>query len=377
MADKKIEEDKGLEKEIEGAVDRLFVEKGGAKGDAASPIPIETPRMKEMKPVGGIPPIPPLMATPAGPLEKLETYLLSLEWEITGENLRRTAEEVSELRRVLKDDQEIGSHLDHMSVVLDYMIQNEEAIGHHLLQFLFDSKETIKLLMRKETDPEIGIYKKLAHGGMEARFACLEEIRRATQPTPVKIEEREEKKEEVLIRPELYEDLFQKMASFEAKLDEMIVKMDQHLAVHERAVEVPKEKPQEEIVLKTEVTIFKIGEKLFGVESDKVFKLFKLPVSLRDKFIPAAKVRLKGIEVSMIALEPFFAVSEEERTEERQILILKDNGEYKGIMIDRILNRMVGAVEQGEGWGESILGMVRWTYEDLPIRIPILDLKKL
>ncbi|MDO9351060.1 MAG: chemotaxis protein CheW, partial [Deltaproteobacteria bacterium] len=119
------------------------------------------------------------------------------------------------------------------------------------------------------------------------------------------------------------------------------------------------------------------GEKLFGVESDKVFKLFKVSSPLCNKMIHFGNVRVKGLEVRMIDLGKSFSVSGEDQEEERQVLILKGDGEYKGLMMDRVLNRLSGPLEQAGESNEYLLGMIRWTYEDLPVKVPILDFEKL
>jgi hypothetical protein len=71
-----------------------------------------------------------------------------------------------------------------MEEILNHMIKNEENIQPPWIKFLLDSKETIKLLMRKETDGEINIYKQLAHLGIDARFSRLEGIRNTKIITP-------------------------------------------------------------------------------------------------------------------------------------------------------------------------------------------------
>ena len=85
------------------------------------------------------------------------------------------------------------------------------------------------------------------------------------------------------------------------------------------------------------------------------------------------KVRLNGLEVRIVGLENFLSISEEDRGEERQILILKRDGEYKGLMVDRVLNRLSGPLEQGQELNEYLLGMIRWTHQGLPIKVPILN----
>jgi hypothetical protein len=98
----------------------------------------------------------------------MEGQLLSLEWEITKENLEKTKEEVLALRQTLKEKPEAGSVLNLMDKVLDYMIKNEDKIRPALVKFLMDSKETLKLLMRKEADSELNIYKQLGYMGIQA-----------------------------------------------------------------------------------------------------------------------------------------------------------------------------------------------------------------
>ena len=89
------------------------------------------------------------------PGEKMETQLLSLEWEITEDNLQNTKEEVLALRRNMVEKPQITTILNWMEKILNRMIENEESISPPWITFLMDSKETIKLLMRKETDNEI------------------------------------------------------------------------------------------------------------------------------------------------------------------------------------------------------------------------------
>ena len=369
-----------MEKEIDAAVDRLFVEKGREPLKSASASPPLPGAFQEMKREveWEMPPFAPLTPSASRPIEKLETQLLSLEWEITKENLGRTVEEVLALWKGFKETPDISAILNRMVRVLNYMIQNEEGIQPHLIRFLLDSKETLKLLMRKEMEGDIAIYKKLGHAGIEARFLGLEELHEVKlKPSPVKTGMDEGKAGASLMRPEQMEKIIQRMESFSERLDKMIEKMNQHLSAHERPIETPAVRPGNGRPLKMKVTVFKTGEKLFGVESDKVFKLFKVPSPLFKKMIRLVNVRLKGLEVRMIDLGKFFSVSGEDQEEERQVLILKGDEEYKGLMMDRVLNRLSGPLEQAGGSNEYLLGMILWTYEDLPVKVPILDFEKL
>src|SRR3989304_4367036 len=147
------EEDfKGLDEEIDDAVDRLFIDNKGGSGKRFS---MESPILK----------------TPLKSIENMDAQLLSLEWEITEEKLKKTREEILALRELLKQKPDLASILSDMEKVLNHMIENEENIRPSWIRILLDSKETIKLLTRTETGGEINIYKQLAYLGIEARFS--------------------------------------------------------------------------------------------------------------------------------------------------------------------------------------------------------------
>jgi hypothetical protein len=409
MTEKKIAEEElmGLEREIDAAVDRLFVEKidpdGNSTGALSSTLPtspgpdrglgrqeetfqnvfdnfasrqqgIISDGAKEpmrdawetFSPSEPLPP-PPFTPSPSGPIEKLETQLLSLEWEITKENLGRTVREVLALRGGFKETPDISSILNRMVLVLNHMIQDEEGIQPHLIRFLLDSKETIKLLLRKEPDDDLLTYKKLAYAGIEGRFSSLEGLQEFKPGTSSQVPP---------ASPDLIEKIVHRMESFSQKMDEMMQKMDEHLSAHERLTESSVKKPANGTPLKMKVTVFKRGETLLGVESDKVFKLYKVPDSLSEKMAQLRKVRLNGLETKMIDLKSLVPISGESQEGGEQVLILRGDGEYKGLMVDRVLNRLSGPLETGGEFNEYLLGMIRWTYQELPIRVPILDFGK-
>ncbi len=383
MSDKTFIDDdlKGLEKEIEAAVDRLFVEKGAKTAFTAPSIePPQAASVSEKEKEaewGTISLAPPQPPQPIHPLEALETQILSLEWEVTKENLEKTMEKILAMKEETKGIPEIPSVLHRMARVLTYMIQNEEKIKPHLLQFLVDSKETLKLLMKKEMGPEMDLYKRLVLAGMEARFLTLEEFQEI-RPTPTAIPvESPPILPEFSNKPE-FSGILPKMELLSEKIDRLVEKMDQHLMAHTTMAERPVSSPQDGGGLpRTKITLFKIGERLFGVESDKVEKLFKVPKPLSKKILREKRLRLKEWEIRMVDLENLFSIPPEEGEDEKQVLILKIDGEYKGVMMDRVLNRLSGPLEEGTELNEYIQGMMRWTYQDLPIKVPVLNVSKL
>lgn len=417
------EEDlKGLEEEIDDAVDRLFVDKKGGitesflmessllesslkspKEESSTEFPILGPSEKpspfelseevdkkfeqERSPRPPSPPIPFLKS-----IEKMEAQLLSLEWEITEEKLKKTREEVLALRELLKQKADMTSILNYMEKALSHMIKNEENIQPSWIKFLLDSKETLKLLMRKETEGEINIYKQLAYLGIEARFSCLDgmidtpiappsldlsEEREKVPTSSLALNEEKEKVEILIAEGKRIEETLSKMDLFSEKMDEFLGKMEPYLSKIEQLCLKFSETLMEPRPLPVSITIFKVEERLFGVESEKVFKLFRVPNTFQEKYSSQQKIRLKGFEVKMINLEKILSIQGGEPKGEIKILMVKDNGEYKGFMIDQVLNKLSALSDKGGKIGECFSGIVHSTYQAQPIEIPILDLKKL
>jgi hypothetical protein len=374
------DEIKGLEEEIDLAVDRLFVEKkGGLKEsllmESQSVEPSYEP-VKDFSVESSFQPSPAPLPFQKS-FEKMEAQLLSLEWEVTKENIAKTREEVLALQRISKEEQEITTVLNLMDKVLNHMIQKDEHIRPPLIKFLLDSKETIKLVMKKEADSELSIYQQLAYAGIGARFACLEGLKDSrTTPSLLSVGVGDGREEIPTTGEKRMGQLLNKMNLFSEKMDELFAKIDQHLSGLSQGVERPSEGFVERRPLLVNITVFKVDEKLFGVESEKVFKLFKVPDTLYDKFANQQKIRLKDFEVRLVDLNTIFSVPRGDRKREFKILAVKDNGEYKGFMVDDVIKKLSTHPDIREGYGEYFLGMAHSTYQEEPVEIPILDVKK-
>jgi len=377
---------KGLEEEIDSAVDRLFVEKTGGPAETISKPP--QPPVKEQpfrvekdfdfESTSAPPPSPPPPAAPVfKAIEKMEGQLLSLEWEINKENLGKTKEEVLALRLTLKEKPEVGSILTLMDKVLDYMVKNEDKIRPPLVKFLMDSKETLKLLMRKEADSELNIYKQLAYMGIQARYSCLEELKEAKPERPAPGLREEIERSGIFIKMEnQIGELSKKMNLFLEKMGELYQKMDLFLLKVDRGSTQRAEPPIAIRSVPINITIFKVEEKLLGVESDKIYKLFKVPLDHQDRYVDQQKIRLKDFEVRLIDLRKVFSIPKGSRKAEIKILAVNEEGEYKGLMVDQVLERLSTQMETGGKYGEYFTGITHWTYQERPTEISILNLKK-
>jgi hypothetical protein len=371
---------KGLEEEIDSAVDRLFVEKRKELEEnlsTDSPIFEPSHEMAEESSVeSSFQPIPaPLPLSKS--IEKMEAQLLCLEWEVTKENIEKMKEEILALQKISKEEEEITTVLNLMDRVLDYMIKNERNIHPPLIKFLLDSKETIKLLMKKEGESEISIYQQLAYLGIRARFANLEGLKdtRIT-PSPLNLGVGKEREEIPVTGEKNIDQLLNKVNLFSEKMDQLFAKIDQHLSSLSQEVERPSEGFVEKGPLLVNITVFKVDEKLFGVESKNVIKLFKVPDALYDKFTNQQKIKLKDVEVRLVDLNTILSVPKGNRKKEFKILAVKDNGEYKGLMVDDVIKKLSTHPNMHGGQGEYFLGMVHSTYQEKPVEIPILDVKK-
>jgi hypothetical protein len=113
------------------------------------------------------------------------------------------------------------------------------------------------------------------------------------------------------------------------------------------------------------------------VESEKVFKLFNVPNSFQKKYSGQERIRLRDFEVKMINLRKIFAIQGgESKGEMIKILAVKDNVEYKGFMVDQVVKKTSAPSEKKGEVGEYFSGVIRSTYQEQSVEIPILDLKK-
>jgi hypothetical protein len=409
--------------EIDDAVERLFVEKkgGGVESFLMEP-ELSEPALKpsDLEPAMEPPPLEPLTESPIletpvtssllepsyelekvfegaekafeseisirppstpvpflKSIEQLEAQLLSLEWEISEDKLRKTKKEVFALRELIKERADIASILTFMEKALSDMIQDERNIRPPWIKFLLDSKDTIKLLMKKEKEGEINIYKQLAYLGIEARFSCLGKTPETSMLRTRPGEEKTIEKAEISVAGEKkIDDMSNRMNRFMERAEEIFRTMKQEISRLEETTRKPRALDVEGKSNRVNVTIVKVDEKLFGVETEKVCKLFRVPDTFHEKYSDQGKVRLRDLEVRVINLKKILSIPGGGDTGETRILTVKENGEYKGLMVDQVLRRLSTTSEVGEGYGEFFSGRINFIYCEQPVEVPILDLKK-
>jgi chemotaxis signal transduction protein len=85
---------------------------------------------------------------------------------------------------------------------------------------------------------------------------------------------------------------------------------------------------------------------------------------------------LRDLEVKIVDLRKILSIQGGRPKEEIRILAVKDNGGYKGFMIDQVLKKLSTLFERGGEAGEYFSGVIHSTYQEQPVEIPILDLRK-
>ena len=307
-------------------------------------------------------------------IENMEAHLLSLEWEITEEKLKKTREEIVALRELFKQKPDLALILSGMEKVLSHMIENEEDIRPSWIKILLDSKETIKLLTRKEKEGEINIYKQLAFLGIESRFSCLEGLKESkVAPSSLGKAEGIDKAELPPAGEKKIEDMSNKMNLFMANVEEIFRTMKQQITRLEGATQKPSAPPSEVRPKPLNVTIFRVAKRLFGVESEKVFKLFKAPNTFQERYSNQEKIRLRDFEIKIVNLKKILAIAGAEPRGEVKILAVKDDGGYKGFLVDQIVKTVLAPSEKVGEVGEYFSGVIHSTYQEQSVEIPILD----
>jgi hypothetical protein len=78
----------------------------------------------------------------------------------------------------------------------------------------------------------------------------------------------------------------------------------------------------------------------------------------------------------MINLKKILAIPGGEPKGEIKILAAKDDGGYKGFMVDQVVKKISAPSEKVGEAGEYFSGVIHSTYQEQSVEIPILNLKK-
>jgi hypothetical protein len=372
-----------------------------------SPAPVAPEPIKQPKPVsfdtldqleGGfdLEPSPAPVAPKAGPhmqppsylksIDQLEAQLLSLEWEISPEKLQKTREEVGTVRELLKQRKDIESILGFMGSVLDRMIADEENIDPASIKFLLDAKETIKLSFEREDEREFEIYKSLAREGIEARFRALGGVKKplgefaSSSPVEPRSEKTPAEKapaEKIPAEWKKVEELLPQWNHFFERAESLLQRIEQRFSELEKRSGAPPGSSAKETLPSMDITVFKSYGKLYGVESQKIMKLYKVPLSFEERYGDRPKVRIKGKDVTLVDLKKMFPDELWLPAETSRLLMIQGEGKFKGLIVEEVLKRIISSPSDRGKNGKPVLGLIHWNYQAHPVEVPILDVEGL
>jgi hypothetical protein len=129
-----------LEADIDKAIDELFVQKSEASKPAAEPEAEAEPAQETAEPDVDL-------------LEPLKESLLSLDWEISKENIQRCEEELRAVSEKLGDDRHVAAVIKMNLGVLKYLHATKEAATPSSIQFLHAATQRLDLF-HKVPSPE-------------------------------------------------------------------------------------------------------------------------------------------------------------------------------------------------------------------------------
>jgi len=361
----------------------LFAEKPSPPSRVPTPLPTEEPALEagvreaEQDLFAELPSRAPSVSPPVSdPLENLETQLLSLEWEITNERIEKSRERVIELRSHWTGQPQIVSVSTRMEKVLDSMLKSDANIRPPMIKFLIDAKDTIRVLSQGEATDETRIARQLAYDGIEARFLALTGLSEARAQKPsreIGVASGRGSEAEMKNVAEIADEIHR----LSATMQEVLAKIEERLSRLEQQALSPREETVPRSSSGLTVMVFRLEERVFGVPSKQIFKLFSVPVAFRHKIADQLRIRVKDIDVKLVDLKKLFSIPGNERDREFKILVVKDEVEYKGLMIEQVLQKVSTHSDLGKDEGDYLMGSIPWTYQEHPVEISVLDVKKL
>jgi hypothetical protein len=311
-------------------------------------------------------------------MDQFEAQLLSLEWEITEEKIGKAIEETKALRPFFPQRDDLGPLLEGMEKVMEDMKADQTRIHPSMISFLLDGKETLKLMLREGDDPDLTLCQKLALDGFKARFTLLQQEQ---QSSPVSDLGRPgEETPEPVIPPEIRgpEEIPSRVQAFLARAEDLLQRIEQRLQKMERMqVEPPLIPLGGRTSFARDITVFKVYGKLYGVESESVLKVLKVPLGFQERYGHLPRIRIREEEVALVDLPRILPEESWGSGGVKKLVMIRGEGECKGLLAEEVLKRLRIVPETGGGGDKPLMGIVHWVHEARPVEIPILDPKRL
>jgi len=387
-----------LEKEIDAAVDRLFVEEGTfddyAIETAPKPEPVERQDVVREEQEVALPESIPLTKPPVGPpvlrekLDEVEAQLLTLEWDITPKQMTRAMNLLQDLRGNLPKGGTLELIVVKIRQILNHLFLDDTKLTPDVLKFLLKLWKAVKRI----SDPrfahgvdEKGVLKELSDKLVELGFEGIPSGREAVResaavstPTPATPKRTAAKPvEKKPVRPPVELSLAERVKELELRLDmekkrlrEMeeelrscrlelggapdrgsakagrageeeneIVDLDERLSLDNAWEEgAPAAEPSDE-ALAMDVSLYEASGAMFGIPADRIAKTFEVKKWVADFFLKNGKVKMKEREVPLFDFSRVFDLEPSEKTSRLVVLFSANSGETMAVLADGDLGR--------------------------------------
>lgn len=347
--DPKGKELKGLERDIDHAIDSLFVEKGAGKekappatapkaadGPVAPPevelesagqeVQSEQPSRGRKSPSG---------ATDASMrnLENLETHLLSLEWEITPDFIDKIISELGFLKEAFRDNRAVLQVVDIMAEVAHSLADDQGNITPENLRFLLEAKDGIKLFCDELKDKED--YKKLVLSGILARYRLMEDHGRG------RAEGRDDSG-----RGRDFERITQDLRKLSHKLQSEIRQLG---SITQRLQRRRDHLPPTAMV---ETVLVESCGRVFAIERKGVVRSLQIPSRMVRTVWRDREIRIRGARLPLINLFRLFRFRGRVEAKDKVVVLVKKGDRTLAILVDRLLQKKEIAskrIREGKG----------------------------
>jgi len=420
------DEKENLDEEIESAVDSLFVEMGADGGielrerervipEEAEPIPDISPEVMEeslgkgergetvpealpakedmasapeVEPIREeVPPSPaetePVEKPPEGEklpkgLETLEVEILSLEWEFTGETLKKIIAALGGLKAAYRGDDSLLKVIDMMGKVSLYLLNDEKSITPEAMRFLQDGKEVVKYLTTEKGEQTI--FKNLVVEGINSHFQLLgldkgarkdkaqdkvfQKLCSDLEKHRMKFHDGEDRLGKALVRVKgMKEELI--FDDGIRGLSDELEKIHGYLRICLGRLGDISEEFQREIfgqrLYKVErVLLVETQSRIFGIPSNSVLKSYALTDSYAKSIGLQDAITLKGRRFPLVKLSKVFNLAITGAGRPQGIVLVREGDEIIAVLVDRVWRNkdlFVKTVEQEKKGLQYIAGV--------------------
>jgi len=348
---------KGLEKEIDHAIDSLFVETGTGR-EKARPTTVGTAASEPARSPEGV--AKPSEAGELGPsareigreraaagqelvsggsdraaqnLENLETHLLSLEWEISPDLIDKIIAELGFLKEANRNNRRVFQVVDVMGKVAHSLADDEGNITPESLRFLLEAKDGIKLLSDELKDKED--YKHVVLSGILARYRLMQD--QGKMPAEGR---------GYLDTGRDFNGLARSLKQLSDQLQDEIRQLGSIARKLQARGGLPASSERVGAVL-----VESCG-RVFAIEKESVVRSIQIPYRMVKTVWRDSEVRIRGMRFPLVNLFRLFRFKGRVDAKDRAVLLVKKGDRTLAVLVDRLLQRRdipLASIREGKG----------------------------